>query len=733
MRRVVGLVLVVLLPMVVWAQDAGRRPDLESLFEDQALKLTEPGAVMWLPDGEHIIYTLKREGGFDLWRESVTTGERSRVVDWSAMLAALRAERPDFERPVMADPNAASGQRNRASLSPDGRLLVGCVAGELFSLHLESGTARLLTDEPGQEIFPTFSPDGTRIAFVRNGDLFSIRVDNGSTQRLTDRGDLENLMHGVADWVYEEEFAVDRAFWWSPDSARIAFLQFDVAPVPIVPILDSSGEYPMIEQQRYPKAGSSNPVVQVGVVDLATQGVRWLLAAERDWYVPRAGWTPAGQVWAQRLNRNQNELQLVSVDPQTDELRMLLLETDAAWINITDDLVFLDDGRFLWTSERSGWRHLELRAASGRLIRQLTSGEFEVDRVYGVTADETRAWVRTNRANRRQRHVEVVNLATSEIREVDRGEGGVHDALLSPRKNLAVDAWSSLDKPPRADLLSLDRGVVRELWNVDSQLAGWDLLPFERATVQADDGVELDALLLKPRGFDVGAAYPVVLYMYGGPHSQITRDRWGDSIHHTWRVFAENGMAVFAVDNRGTAGRGRTFERAVHRQLGRLEVGDQLAAVRWLKARPWVDDDRIAAYGGSYGGYLVLMCLMSAPEELAAGIAYAPVTDWRFYDTVYTERYMDQPANNPEGYRRGAPLELADRLKRPVLIVHGMMDNNVHVQNTLQLVGKLAEAGAPFELMIYPQTRHGVRRSKTFAAHFHRLKLDFLLRHLKGE
>jgi dipeptidyl-peptidase-4 len=409
---------------------------------------------------------------------------------------------------------------------------------------------------------------------------------------------------------------------------------------------------------------------------------------------------------------------------------MLLLETDVAWINVSDDLTFLTDGRFLWTSERNGWRHLYLHAADGRAIRQLTSGSFQVDRVYGTDAAETQAWVRSNRDNRRQRHIAAVTLESGALRRLDRDEGGVHDGLLSPRGDRMVDTWSALDRPPRADLVTLDDGAVRELWNTDEQLAGWDLLPIRPGTITANHGAELDSLLLQPRDFDPARRYPVVLYMYGGPHSQITQDRWGDSIHHTWRCFAEKGMAVFAVDNRGTNGRGRIFERSVHRRLGQLETADQLAAVRWLSTQSWVAGDRIAAYGGSYGGYLVLMCMIADPAALRAGIAYAPVTDWRFYDTVYTERYMDLPADNSSGYRQGSPLEKAERLEKPVLLVHGMMDNNVHVQNTLQLIGRLAEAGKPYELMIYPQTRHGVRRSVEFAPHFHRLKMDFLERHL---
>ncbi|MCD4747889.1 MAG: alpha/beta fold hydrolase, partial [Thermoanaerobaculales bacterium] len=434
----------------------------------------------------------------------------------------------------------------------------------------------------------------------------------------------------------------------------------------------------------------------------------------------------------QRLNRDQTELDLMVVNPISTEARVLLSEMDSAWINIRDDLFFLVDGRFLWTSERDGWRHLYLYDETGKLLSQLTSGEWQIDGVYGVDASEETVFFQANRGDLRQRHIYAVDLKTRAIRQIDRGLRGAHEANLSPDGNFIIDQWSTLESPPRGDLLSSDGSFVREMWRSGKRLKEWDLLPVEMGALTTSEGVELHSLLIKPRGFDATERYPVVLYMYGGPHSQLTQDSWGGSIHHTYRYFADQGMAVFLVDNRGTWGRGHAFETAVHRRLGDLEVRDQLAAVDWLKKQSWVDGDRIAVYGGSYGGYLVLMCMLKAPEVFRAGIAYAPVTDWRFYDTIYTERYMDTPEDNPEGYEMSAPVMHAENLEGALLLVHGMMDNNVHVQNTLQFAGKLSSAKKDFELMLYPQTRHGVRRSQ-FAPHFHRLKVDFLRRHLLDE
>jgi dipeptidyl-peptidase-4 len=270
---------------------------------------------------------------------------------------------------------------------------------------------------------------------------------------------------------------------------------------------------------------------------------------------------------------------------------------------------------------------------------------------------------------------------------------------------------------------------VRRVWESGRELEGWDLLPVEAGTLRVDDGTELYSLLVKPRDFDPKKRYPVVLYVYGGPNSQGTADRWNGAIHNTYRLFAEMGIAVYLVDNRGTWGRGHQFETVVHRRLGQYEVDDNLAAAAWLTAQPWVDPDRLAVYGGSYGGYMTLLLMLKAPDVFRAGIAYAPVTDWRLYDTIYTERYMDKPQDNAEGYETSAPLTWAENLDGALLLAHGTMDNNVHMQNSLQLIGKLAAADKEFELMVYPRTRHGVRRS-SFALHFHRLKVDFLEKNL---
>jgi len=602
MRRIFSLLVLALIPVMAATEEPLEKLTLEALFEDKALELERFTNLEWLPDSQHIIYLTSRGEEKTLWRQRTATGEREELADWAALMDGLAEQRPNFAQPQMSDVNSSASHRTTPILSPDGNALVGGQAGDLYLFDLVTGKVRFLTGDGLQEIYPAFSPDGSKVAFVKNGDLYWLDPVTAVSRRVTYRGDNQDLLNGAADWVYEEELDVERSYWWSPDGTRLAFLQFDETPVGVVPITSDSMPYPGLERQRYPTAGTANPKVRLGVIGIDGGEPVWMDTGTGDFYLVRAGWTTAGEVWFERLNRDQTVLDLMVANPSTGVARTLLRETDPAWINVTNDLNFLSGDRFLWTSERDGWRHLYLYAADGTLERRLTSGEWQIENVFGVDPTQTHAFITANREDPRQRILYRVNLATGAISALGDSMQGTHDGTLSPDGRLIVDEMSTRDTPPRVDLIAADGPVVRRLWESGNELAGWDLLPVEAGSITANDGVELYSLLIRPRNFDPAKRYPVVLYVYGGPNSQLTQDRWGGSIHNTYRLLADMGIAVFLVDNRGTWGRGHAFETAVHRRLGELEVADQLAAARWLKAQPWVDPKRIAVYGGSYGG-----------------------------------------------------------------------------------------------------------------------------------
>ncbi len=734
MRRSTATGLILMLVLVNRIGFGGdQQLTLAKIFgESTLLDVVSPQAHRWMPDGASFLYRLEADGEETLWRESVDTGVKTPVANWTVVMQSLRAERPGRASRALRDVNSASGSRYSSVLAPDGSSLVGLVAGDLYRLDLADGTARFLTNDPAEELFPTFSPDGSILAFVRDGDLHCLKLTDDSVQRLTNRGGNTAILNGMADWVYEEEVGVARSFWWSPDGAKIAFVRYDTSRIGVFPITDESEFYAGLEAQRYPKAGTANSSVMFGVISLGG-ATSWIdLGENQDIYVVRAGWTPDGSsVWYQRLNRDQTTLDLVTADPVTGFTRELLSEHDPTWVNVHNDLTFLDDGTFLWTSERDGRRHLYLHAADGKMLERLTEGEWQVEAVYGLDSSGTRVILQGTGEDPREKHIYAVGLDGSAFRRLS-PEAGSHRVDLAPGGDAYLSWFSNLTTPTRLELRRANGELARVLdTGAIPALAEYRLSPVEMGTVKADDGTTLYTAMIRPPDYDPEKRYPVLLYVYGGMHAQLVQNSWGGSRQLFYQFLAQEGFIVFWLDNRGTWGRGKAFESVVHRRLGQVEVADQLAGVRYLKSLSFVDPDRIGVYGGSYGGYMTLMCMMSAPDEFRAGIAYAPVTDWRLYDSVYTERYMDTPQDNPEGYDAGAPLLMADKLKGRLLIAHGSMDNNVHVQQSLQLISKLTAAGKQFEFMLYPKVRHGIRVSG-YRLHFHQLKTDFLLEHLKG-
>ncbi len=697
---------------------------IERIFQGGSLLDPVAEGRLWLPDSSGLLFRYEHDGVVGLERLSLQTGETSRIANWSALLAGLADRRPEYEAPNMGDVNRTGRFSFEPVLSPTGLHLCGTHHADLFLMDLTTREVRFLTGDTAPELSFEFSPDGGMLAFVRDGELHCLNISTGESRQLTVSTD-GRVLNGIADWAYEEELGVRKSFWWSPDSERIAYLQYDRSPIPVFPITDEMQSPPGLELQHYPKAGGDNSVVRLGVLGIDSGETEWVDTGAQDAYLPAAGWVNEERLWFELLNRDQTHLELRYWESKNKQTVTVLMESAVDWVNVRDEPVFLSDGSFLWTAERDGWRHIYQHDSTGRLIGRLTRGEWQVEALYGVDADEHHVYFQGTEKDPRERHVYRTSLADSSLVRLTQLPG-THSAELSPDGTKAVLTHSSTTAPPSHRIVDLEDS------SYEAALPGgaradltWTLAPVEFGELQSDDGTLLYTAMLRPTTPAPAKGYPVLVYVYGGPHAQTVRNIWGGKRHLFFQYMAQRGYVVFWLDNRGSWGRGKAFEAPVHRRLGEVELADQLVGIEYLKGLPDIDPERIGVYGGSYGGFMALNCLLRAPEHFRAGVAWAPVTDWRFYDTIYTERYMGRPAENPEGYDASAPLRYAQNLRGALLLAHGVMDNNVHFQNSVQFIDALIKADKQFELRIYPRTRHSGS-----GYHFYRAMADFLFREL---
>lgn len=615
----------------------------------------------------------------------------------------------------------------------DNRHMLVKFKGDLFWMDTAPGAAvpmRQLTRTLYEEADPQLSPDCQNIGFRKDYDLYNLNVESGALNAITSGGTPEK-MNGRLDWVYPEELQLPTAYWWSPDSERLAYLQFDMATVPAYPQADYLANPPRPEPERYPKAGEPNPGVRLAVVNRSGGEPRFVdLGDPREYLIARVNWLPDGKRLAvQRLNRIQNELTVFFVNSETLETEQILTEKDEYWVNLSNDFTFLPSlNAFLWTSENTGYRHLYIYFLKERYARQLTKGDWEVSNVLGVDAAEQTVYFLATEKSPLERHVYALNLDGGAMRRLS-GAEGTWDATFSPDGAWWVSRHSSVSLPPSQEIYTATGQKSSTLTERDTTVtSGYNVLPSEFHAVKLADGTVLHARLIRPVGLQAGRKYPAIVQVYGGPHAQNVRNVWSGLTME--QVYAHQGFAIWQLDNRGTSGRGHAFETPVARKLGAVELEDQLSGIAYLKKTGFIDEKRIGVSGWSYGGYMTLNCLLNAPDTFKAGIAGAPVVDWRFYDSIYTERYMDLPQANPEGYAASSLLSKADNLKASLLLIHNLWDDNVHFQNSLRMIDRLQRAGKQFEMMIYPQKTHGVTGDAQ--RHMQRLMLDFFLRKLKG-
>ena len=588
---------------------------------------------------------------------------------------------------------------------------------DYYLYDLGSKSVAKLFDFPVQE--PTFSPDGTLLAYAKDNNLFVYNIAAKSTIQLTTDGRKNAIINGITDWVYEEEFAFVRAFDWSKDSKKLAYIKFDESQVPEFSMsIFHKDLYPTIETFKYPKAGEKNSEVSLHVFDLASNQTKTVdLSAYHDFYIARLQWTAeANTLSAQVLNRHQDNLDLLFVDGTTLQTRVALNEKDKAYVDVTDNLTFLPDNSFIWTSEKDGFNHIYWYDSAGKLKNQITQGNWEVTAYYGYDAKTKSILYQSTEAGSINRAVYKIGLS-GKNKQCLSAKTGTNAATFSPNFGHFIETYSSASQPTQYSLHDTKSGKL--LKNIESnealqsKLTNYNLGAKEFFVLKTAEGHELNAWILKPKDFDPSRKYPLLMYQYSGPGSQQVNNDWNSADDYWFQSLAQQGYLVACVDGRGTGFKGAAFKKCTQKELGKYEVEDQIAAAKVLGTYPYIDAARIGIWGWSYGGFMASNCILKGADIFKMAVAVAPVTSWRFYDSIYTERYLQTPQENPTGYDDNSPINHVNKLKGKFLLIHGSGDDNVHLQNSMQMMEALIQANKQFDSQIYPDKNHGIYGGKT--------------------
>jgi dipeptidyl-peptidase-4 len=690
---------------------------IDDIYTNSGLRSKSISGLKWFDNGDKFSFLKYEENA--IYEHNVSTGEEKKIISGDELKT----------------PGGEEISLRNYEWSPDDKflLITGLIparsaksGGTFYVYNLNERKFQLIIESEQEQVNIHFSPDGKKLGFVRANNIFIADIESGEEKQLTFDGS-ETILNGVFDWVYEEEFSIIMGWEWSPDSKSIAFWRFDQAEVSKVFITKYDSHYFLPDEQYYPKAGDNNSLVQIGVVDIVSAKTVWMdLGNDTDIYIPRIKFTkdPA-RLSIQRLNRLQNKLELMIGNINTGEINIIITETDSCWVDVYDNLKFMKDGkRFIWSSERDGFLHLYLYDLNGKLINQITKGNWEIDKL--ISADEEKEVVYYTSLERSPLNKDLysINLDGSNKKRIT-GQKGTHSIEISLNNKYFIDKYSSVNEKPSTILYSIDGTEIKKLIEGDmSAFEEYDFSPVELLTFTTSDGVELNAGMIKPPDFDPAKKYPALIYTYGGPGSQEVNDAWSTSrlLH---RVYAQNGYIIFWLDNRGTGGRGKEFKNVVYKNLGHYELVDLIEGAKFLISTGYADSSRIGIFGVSYGGYMAALAVLKGADYFKAAIAGAPVIHWKFYDTIYTERYMQTPESNPEGYKQSSPLEYVNMLKGKLLLIHGMIDDNVHLQNSVELMRVLQKANKKFEVMLYPESMHG-----GFGRHYLDLITEFIYKNL---
>lgn len=733
-----GFVMAVSLLLAGGSMANAKQLELERLFADPALSGTTPRALTMAPDGSRVTYLKGKPedaNRLDLWQYHIKDGKHSLLVDADSLISGAE---------VLSDEEKARRERLRLfasgiisySWSKNSDALLFPLNGDLYYYELAGKKAKKLTHTSEFETDATISPNGRYIAFIRAQNLFVLEIATGKETQLTFDGSGE-IKNGMAEFVAQEEMGRMTGYWWAPDDSKIAFTRTDESGVAEVVRNEIYADEIKLFNQRYPYTGTANAKIQLGVVNLADAKVQWIpLGDNEDIYLPRVQWSKNSQYLSyQWQSRNQQKLELRLVDLSANQQRVLLTESSNTWLNLHDDLHFLNNEQgFIWASERSGYKHLYYYDFSGKLLRQLTAGAWVVDELEAVNEAKGLVFFTGRKDTPLERHLYQVSLKDGQVQRLT--EPGFDHALVVAKDGSSfIDNFSNVSTPNKVALRAIDGKLLTWLEQnaLDDQ---HPLAPYHSTlnaprfgTLTAEDGQTLHYRIFEPAVIEAGKKYPVIVSVYGGPHAQRVNNSFSPRdlyLHY----LVQQGYLVFQLDNRGSYNRGKAFEDPIYKKLGEVELQDQIRGVEYLRSLPYVAADKVAIYGHSYGGYMAIMAMFKAADYFAAGVSGAPVTDWALYDTHYTERYLGHPADNAQGYTDSAVFPYIDGLKGDLLIYHGMADDNVLFTHSTKLYKQLQDKGLLFDMLNYPGSKHSMF-GQPVQTHLHKSITQFFDRHLK--
>lgn len=684
-------------------QDAITLEDIWSKFKFQTKGV--PG-FNFLPDGQRYLLQTKE---YKIVAHDIATGKAGETLFDANSVKGVRGFNGTFES------YALNENQNALLLSTESEPLYRHSSQANYWVWQKNYNKMIPVDPSGKQRLALVAPDGSKVAFVKDNDLYVRDLQDESLVRVTQDGKLNHIINGMPDWVYEEEFSLSRCFHWSSDSKKLAWLRFDETAVPTMTLqYYNGGLYPENYTYKYPKVGEPNAKVSVYVYDLQKKESKKLKdGSEQDLYFARIQWTRnPDELSITQLNRAQNKLEVFIADVNSGKLRTLLKEENQTYVDVHDHLYFLKDGRnFIWTSERSGFNHIYLYNLDGRVLKQITTGSFDVTAFYGVDEKKSLVYYQAAAESPLRRELYVADYTNKVVAYKKlSSEAGTNGAQFSPGFEYYIHSYSNANQPPMNRILDNsgkeirvleDNKKVRDLQSTHN----WNKIEF----FTFPSGNEtLNGWMIKPDRMEAGKKYPVLMYVYGGPGSQTVTDSWGGANFWWFQMLAKQGYIIASVDNRGTGARGEAFKKITQFQLGHFEVEDQIAAAKYLATQNGVDGARIGIFGWSYGGYMSSLCLLKGNDVFKAAIAVAPVTNWKWYDTIYTERYMGTEKDNPDGYKENSPVNFADRLKGNYLLIHGDADDNVHFQNAAEMAAALINANKQYETYTYPNKNHGI-------------------------